>query len=159
MMRIAHPEIVIAETLPEGPVSAPFDRRLLSQAVQNIVKNATEAISAVPEVERGEGAISVVLDQSHPDYFIIAVTDNGKGFPTEGRQRLLEPYMTTREGGTGLGLPIVAKILEDHGGGMELVDNPDGRGGQVRMWIPKTKQIALDEAAGPTEIIASGVAL
>jgi len=159
MMRIAHPEIVIAETLPEGPVSAPFDRRLLSQAVQNIVKNATEAISAVPEVERGEGAISVVLDQSHPDYFIIAVTDNGKGFPTEGRQRLLEPYMTTREGGTGLGLPIVAKILEDHGGGMELVDNPDGRGGQVRMWIPKTKQIALDEAAGPAEIIASGVAL
>jgi two-component system nitrogen regulation sensor histidine kinase NtrY len=160
MMRIAHPEIVIAETLPEGPVAAPFDRRLLSQAVQNIVKNATEAICAVPEDERGEGRISVVLDQSHPDYFIIAVTDNGKGFPTEGRQRLLEPYMTTREGGTGLGLPIVAKILEDHGGGMELVDNPEGRGGQVRMWIPKTKQIALEEAsAGPADTDTSGVSL
>jgi two-component system nitrogen regulation sensor histidine kinase NtrY len=73
------------------------------------------------------------------------VTDNGKGFPAEGRQRLLEPYMTTREGGTGLGLPIVAKILEEHGGGMELVDNPAGRGGQVRMWIPKTKHVAVEE--------------
>ncbi len=48
------------------------------------------------------------------------VSDNGKGFPTENRQRLLEPYMTTRAEGTGLGLPIVAKILEDHGGGLEL---------------------------------------
>jgi two-component system nitrogen regulation sensor histidine kinase NtrY len=89
----------------------------------------------------------VRLDDTHPDYLILAVTDNGKGFPTEGRQRLLEPYMTTREGGTGLGLPIVAKILEDHGGGMELADNPAGRGGQVRMWIPKTKQVASEETA------------
>ena len=63
---------------------------------------------------------------------VIEVTDNGKGFPTEGRQRLLEPYMTTREGGTGLGLAIVGKILEEHGGGIELLDNPDGRGGRVR---------------------------
>jgi two-component system nitrogen regulation sensor histidine kinase NtrY len=64
------------------------------------------------------------------------VTDNGKGFPTEGRQRLLEPYMTTREGGTGLGLAIVSKIFEDHGGGIELDDNPNGRGGRVRLWFP-----------------------
>ncbi|HZW47430.1 MAG TPA: hypothetical protein VFF61_07890, partial [Microvirga sp.] len=48
-------------------------------------------------------------------------------------------------GGTGLGLPIVAKILEDHGGGMDLVDNPAGRGGQVRMWIPKMKHVAAEE--------------
>ncbi|WP_230532626.1 sensor histidine kinase NtrY-like [Microvirga roseola] len=147
MMRIAHSEIRFTDQLPQGAVVAPFDRRLLSQAFTNIVKNATEAIEAVPEAERGQGEISVILDNTHPDYLIIAVTDNGKGFPVEGRQRLLEPYMTTREGGTGLGLPIVAKILEDHGGGMELVDNPNGRGGQVRMWIPKTKQVALEEAS------------
>ncbi len=146
MMRIAHPEIQFTDQLPAGPVVAPFDRRLLSQAVTNIVKNATEAITAVPEQERGQGQISVILDDTHPDYLILAVTDNGKGFPAEGRHRLLEPYMTTREGGTGLGLPIVAKILEEHGGGMDLVDNPAGRGGQVRMWIPKTKQVASDEA-------------
>jgi two-component system nitrogen regulation sensor histidine kinase NtrY len=147
MMRIAHPEIQFTDQCPPGPVVAPFDRRLLSQAITNIVKNATEAIAAVPEEERGQGQIAVTLDDTHPNYLILAVTDNGKGFPTEGRQRLLEPYMTTREGGTGLGLPIVAKILEDHGGGMELVDNPAGRGGQVRMWIPKTKQVASEEAA------------
>jgi two-component system, NtrC family, nitrogen regulation sensor histidine kinase NtrY len=145
MMKIAHPEIEFADHLPQGPLVAPFDRRLVSQAVTNIVKNATEAIAAVPDPERGQGQISVLLDDTHPDYLILAVTDNGKGFPIEGRQRLLEPYMTTREGGTGLGLPIVAKILEDHGGGMELADNPAGRGGQVRMWIPKTKQISAEE--------------
>jgi two-component system nitrogen regulation sensor histidine kinase NtrY len=160
MMRIAHPEIQFRDEMPDGPVIAPFDRRLLSQAVTNIVKNATEAVAAVPEDERGLGQISVVLDDTHPEYLILAVTDNGKGFPAEGRQRLLEPYMTTREGGTGLGLPIVSKILEEHGGGMELVDNPVGRGGQVRMWIPKTKPAAAEEtsvAAGRTEAHRAGL--
>jgi len=138
MMRIGHPEIEISDSLPEGALVMPFDRRLISQAVTNIVKNATEAIAAVPESERGPGRIEVSLDDSHPDYLIVAVLDNGKGFPAEGRQRLLEPYTTTREGGTGLGLPIVAKILEEHGGGMELLDNPSGQGGQVLMWLPRT---------------------
>ncbi|EIM29758.1 sensor histidine kinase NtrY-like [Microvirga lotononidis] len=147
MMKIAHPEIEFVDQVPPGSLIAPFDRRLVSQAVTNIVKNATEAIAAVPEEERGQARISVLLDDTHPDYLILAVTDNGKGFPVEGRQRLLEPYMTTREGGTGLGLPIVAKILEDHGGGMELADNPTGRGGQVRMWIPKTKHVVSEEAS------------
>lgn len=151
MMRIAHPEIEFVDQFPDGPVVAPFDRRLISQAATNIVKNATEAIAAVPEDERGQPRIAVTLDDTHPDYLILAITDNGKGFPVEGRQRLLEPYMTTREGGTGLGLPIVAKILEDHGGGMDLVDNPAGRGGQVRMWIPKRKQVESDEASAASE--------
>jgi two-component system nitrogen regulation sensor histidine kinase NtrY len=137
MMKIGHPDIQFTDKLPDHPVVVPIDRRLLSQAVTNIVKNATEAIAAVPEDERGQGRISVILDDAHADYLVMEVIDNGKGFPVEGRQRLLEPYMTTREGGTGLGLPIVSKILEEHGGGMELADNPEGRGGRVRMWIPK----------------------
>jgi two-component system nitrogen regulation sensor histidine kinase NtrY len=144
MMRIAHPEITFKDELPPGPLVVPFDRRLVSQAVTNIVKNATEAITALPEAERPDPEITVAVDHKDPTYVTVAVIDNGKGFPVEGRQRLLEPYMTTREGGTGLGLPIVAKILEEHGGGMELLDNPKGRGGQVLMWIPKT---AVAEAA------------
>jgi two-component system nitrogen regulation sensor histidine kinase NtrY len=64
------------------------------------------------------------------------VIDNGKGFPKENRQRLLEPYMTTRADGTGLGLPIVVKILADHGGGLELRDAPSGRGAWVRLYFP-----------------------
>ena len=66
----------------------------------------------------------------------IDIIDNGKGFPTEGRQRLLEPYMTTREEGTGLGLPIVTKILEDHGGGLQLLDAPGGQGARVHLHFP-----------------------
>jgi two-component system nitrogen regulation sensor histidine kinase NtrY len=136
MMRIAHADLVFKDELPTTGIGAKFDRRLLSQAVTNIVKNATEAIAAVPEDERGEGEIAVAVRKEPDDTIVIEVTDNGKGFPAEGRQRLLEPYMTTREGGTGLGLAIVSKIFEEHGGGIELADNPSGRGGRVRMWFP-----------------------
>jgi two-component system, NtrC family, nitrogen regulation sensor histidine kinase NtrY len=135
MMRIGHPDIAISDELPAEPIRAEFDRRLISQSVTNIVKNATEAIAAVPENERGQGTIHVALRREGADAIVIEVTDNGKGFPAEGRQRLLEPYMTTREGGTGLGLAIVSKIMEEHGGGIELADNPAGRGGRVRMWF------------------------
>jgi two-component system nitrogen regulation sensor histidine kinase NtrY len=149
MMRIGHSDIQFTDRLPDHPVIVPIDRRLLSQAVTNIVKNATEAIEAVPETERGQGQITVLLDDDQADFLIVEVRDNGKGFPVEGRQRLLEPYMTTREGGTGLGLPIVSKIFEEHGGGMELADNPEGRGGRVRMWLPKT-HAATATASDPT---------
>jgi two-component system nitrogen regulation sensor histidine kinase NtrY len=147
MMRIAHPDIEFRDDLPEGPLVVAFDRRLVSQALTNIVKNATEAIVAVPEAERGAGQIQVTLEETPQGVIVIEVIDNGKGFPVEGRQRLLEPYMTTRDGGTGLGLPIVAKILEEHGGGMELLDNPTGRGGRVRMWIQKTGSAETREAS------------
>jgi len=151
-MRIAHPEIEFLDELPQRPILADFDRRLLSQSVINIVKNAAEAIAAVPEEERGQGTIGVAARQED-GRIVIEVTDNGKGFPEEGRQRLLEPYMTTRDGGTGLGLPIVAKILEEHGGGIELDDNPAGRGGLVRMWFAAKAPL---EAAEPAEFQAAG---
>jgi two-component system nitrogen regulation sensor histidine kinase NtrY len=95
----------------------------------------------VPEEERGQGEIEVSVRTEAGDTVVIEVTDNGKGFPAEGRQRLLEPYMTTREGGTGLGLAIVSKIFEEHGGGIDLADNPNGRGGRVRMWFPAKAQM------------------
>ena len=147
MMRIAHPDIDIAADLPEHPIPVPFDRRLLSQALTNIVKNATEAIAAVPDAERGTPRIEVGVEEVTDGSIVITVTDTGKGFPKEGRQRLLEPYMTTREGGTGLGLAIVSKILEEHGGGLELRDNPAGRGGQVRLWFP-TRAVPAEAAGG-----------
>jgi two-component system, NtrC family, nitrogen regulation sensor histidine kinase NtrY len=136
LMRIGNPEIDISDEVPKGPVPLPFDRRLVSQALTNLIKNATEAVMAVPEGERGRGHIEVAL-ADRGEQVAITITDNGKGFPAEGRQRLLEPYMTTRDGGTGLGLAIVSKIVEEHGGGLELLDNPKGRGGRVRLWFPK----------------------
>ena len=147
MMRTAHPEITFRATLPDVPVVANFDRRLLSQAVQNIVKNATEAIAAVPEEVRGEQLVEVSVARRGED-IVVDVSDTGKGFPAEGRQRLLEPYMTTREGGTGLGLAIVGKVLEEHGGGIELLDNPAGRGGLVRLHFPEQGNTTPAEASG-----------
>ena len=141
MMRVGNPEITIDLTVPDEPLVAKFDRRLLSQAVTNIVKNAAESIAGVPEQERGEGRIAVEV-RGERDRIVISTTDNGVGLPTENRSRLLEPYMTTREKGTGLGLAIVTKILEDHGGGIELGDAPavalGGRGARVTLWFPRS---------------------
>lgn len=131
MMRIGYPEIDIVDDIPEGPLPASFDRRLISQALTNIIKNATEAIAAVPEEERGKGRILVRLTASKSSY-AVDVVDNGIGLPKENRHRLLEPYVTTREKGTGLGLAIVGKILEEHGGGLGLYDAPAGSDGQQR---------------------------
>jgi two-component system, NtrC family, nitrogen regulation sensor histidine kinase NtrY len=143
MMRVAHPEIEFRDNLPATPVLAKFDRRLIGQAVQNILKNGTEGIAALagyPDIKNDtfKGAIFLVLTEGADDTLVIDIVDNGIGFPRENRQRLLEPYMTTREGGTGLGLAIVAKIFEEHGGGVELLDNPKAdHGARVRMTISR----------------------
>ncbi|MDR3461680.1 MAG: PAS domain-containing sensor histidine kinase [Beijerinckiaceae bacterium] len=133
LMRVAHPDITFEEQLPGEPVLMRFDRRLISQALTNIIKNATEGIAAreAPEAA-GHITVSLIVGGNVE----LNVIDNGKGFPVENRQRLLEPYMTTRAEGTGLGLPIVAKILEDHGGGLELLDAPGGHGARVRLFFP-----------------------
>ena len=136
MMRVAHPDIDIDFETGDEVMPARFDRRLISQALTNIVKNATEAIGAVPTGERGRGRIQVRTGRENDD-IVIDVIDNGTGLPKENRNRLLEPYVTTREKGTGLGLAIVGKILEEHGGKLELFDAPavanGGRGAWMRL--------------------------
>src|SRR6185437_8642398 len=99
LLRVAHPDIDFEGELPPEPIMARFDRRLISQALTNIVKNATEAIGAVPAAELGRGRI-VVSTQREGNDIIIDVIDNGLGLPKENRARLLEPYVTTREKGT-----------------------------------------------------------
>ncbi len=139
LMRIGRPEIAIEDELPQAPVMAEFDRRLISQALTNVLKNATEGIDARDSSEEG-GRIVVALHCDADGFARIAVSDNGKGFPGEDRHKLVEPYVTTRAEGTGLGLPIVMKIFEDHHGGVELLDGlprPDGgHGAQVLMTLP-----------------------
>ena len=144
MMRIAHPDITIADDFPAGRVEASFDRRLISQAVTNIIKNATEAMAGTDGLEPAAQRIDVAV-RTTGETVNIDIADTGKGFPAEGRQRLLEPYMTTRESGTGLGLAIVGKILEDHGGGIELLDNPAGQGGLVRLTFPRGAAAAIEQ--------------
>ncbi len=136
LMRVGHPEIDIETVIKDEPMRAQFDRRLISQALTNIIKNATEAIEAVPAETLDKGRIDVVAAREGAD-IVIDVIDNGIGLPKVSRSRLLEPYVTTREKGTGLGLAIVGRVLEDHGGGIELNDaaaiRPGARGAWMRL--------------------------
>jgi two-component system nitrogen regulation sensor histidine kinase NtrY len=134
LMRVGSADIDIDVEIAEDPMPARFDRRLMSQALTNIIKNATEAISAVPPAELGKGSIRVFAARDGDDV-VIDVVDNGIGLPTENRSRLLEPYVTTREKGTGLGLAIVGRIIEDHGGSIELRDAADKIAGQRGAWV------------------------
>src|ERR1700726_322017 len=134
LMRVGHPDIDIEAAINAEPLRAQFDRRLISQALTNIIKNATEAIEAVPAEELGKGRIEVVAALDGDD-IVIDVIDNGIGLPKVSRARLLEPYVTTREKGTGLGLAIVGRVLEDHGGRIELTDAADIRPGARGSWM------------------------
>src|ERR1700758_3131578 len=118
LMKVGHPDLDIVAEIKEEPMRAQFDRRLISQALTNIIKNATEAIEAVPADELSKGRIEVVTAREGND-IVIDVIDNGIGLPKVSRARLLEPYVTTREKGTGLGVAIVGRVLEDHGGRIE----------------------------------------
>jgi two-component system nitrogen regulation sensor histidine kinase NtrY len=134
LMRVGHPDIDIQAEIKEEPMRAQFDRRLISQALTNIIKNATEAIEAVPAELLGKGRIDVIATREGDD-IVIDVIDNGIGLPKVSRARLLEPYVTTREKGTGLGLAIVGRVLEDHGGRIELNDAADIRPGARGAWM------------------------
>jgi two-component system nitrogen regulation sensor histidine kinase NtrY len=134
LMRVGHPEIDIEAEIKQDPMRAQFDRRLISQALTNIIKNATEAIESVPAEELGKGRIDVIAGRDGDD-IVIDVIDNGVGLPKVSRARLLEPYVTTREKGTGLGLAIVGRVLEDHGGRIELHDAADIRPGSRGAWM------------------------
>ncbi|HEX5211373.1 MAG TPA: PAS domain-containing sensor histidine kinase [Pseudolabrys sp.] len=134
LMRVGHSEIDIDADVAEDPMPARFDRRLISQALTNLVKNAAEAIAAVSPDELGKGAIKVFAARDGGD-IVIDVVDNGIGLPKENRSRLLEPYVTTREKGTGLGLAIVGRIVEDHGGTIELRDAAAKIPGQRGAWV------------------------
>jgi two-component system nitrogen regulation sensor histidine kinase NtrY len=120
---VAHPTISFSlDSEEENPLMV-CDRRQLGQALTNIVKNAIEAI----EENRSQSAPGVIAMTIRVvgDRLRLVVADNGAGLPAE-RERLTEPYMTTRSRGTGLGLAIVRKIVEDHFGAIAFRDRPGG---------------------------------
>ena len=152
LMRVGHPDVHIEAEIKDEPMRAQFDRRLISQALTNIIKNATEAIEAVPAEELSKGRIDVIAARENDD-IVIDVIDNGIGLPKVSRARLLEPYVTTREKGTGLGLAIVGRVLEDHGGRIELNDaaeiRPGARGAWVRLRFATSGHAPKNEAKEP----------
>jgi two-component system nitrogen regulation sensor histidine kinase NtrY len=124
---VAHPEIRFSFTGPDETVRLACDRRQLGQAFTNILKNAVEAVQEKASRDGSEavsGTIDVVLDQ-RDGRVSVEIGDSGVGLPAE-RERLTEPYMTTRTRGTGLGLAIVKNIIEEHHASMNFSDRAEG---------------------------------
>ncbi|MHA6684621.1 sensor histidine kinase NtrY-like [Mesorhizobium sp. A556] len=138
LVEVSRADISFERVFGDEALKGTFDSRLLSQAFGNIIKNAAEAIDG-REDDDTRGVIRIKAGHEN-GAMRVDVMDNGKGLPRENRQRLLEPYMTTREKGTGLGLAIVKKIVEDHGGKLELHDAPEsfygGRGAMISVILP-----------------------
>jgi len=150
LREMGNTHVVFRKELGEVALSGLFDARMLGQAFGNLIKNAVEAIEALPpDASREERKILVRAEADDAGRrFVVDVIDNGKGLPTENRHRILEPYMTMREKGTGLGLAIVKKIIEDHGGQLELHDAPadfdHGHGAMIRVILPYEETVAAD---------------
>lgn len=125
LQRTGQPDVKIEADLPEEKVQSELDATMIGQALTNLIKNAGEAIESYKEEGAHEGhepTIRVAMTTTS-DRARISIADNGIGLP-EDRARLFEPYVTTRSEGTGLGLPIVKKIIEEHGGTLALEDAP-----------------------------------
>ena len=155
LQRVSASDLELQLDLPDSPLVLPVDRRLVSQAVTNLVKNAMEAIEARPQDGAEPPARIAVSVARSDEAAIVEVVDNGIGLPREDRGRLTEPYMTTREKGTGLGLAIVKRIMEEHGGDIELTDAPDtfdgGRGALVRLVFPMGGSSPAGDDSGPAD--------
>ena len=150
---VAHPGIIFVLDPPQGEIAMVCDRRQLGQALTNVVKNGVEAIEG--RKNRGEHSLAgdrvelkLHVEEHH---LIIDVIDTGVGLP-EDRERLTEPYMTTRVRGIGLGLAIVKKIVEEHMGEIAFLDRPGG-GTHVRIAFDthKLASLATDETSPPAE--------
>ncbi|SOB90930.1 sensor histidine kinase NtrY-like [Thalassospira xiamenensis] len=131
------------------------DARQVNQCLTNTLKNAAEAIDGregdESELPPGRIEISVTRSDEHQRIYV-TVSDNGKGLPVENRERLTEPYVTTRPKGTGLGLAIVKKIMEDHGGELILADGVES-GATVTLTFPVAgKHITAEETADSTSL-------
>ncbi|MSO73197.1 MAG: PAS domain-containing sensor histidine kinase [Rhodospirillaceae bacterium] len=156
LQRHAYPQITFEIETPAGQLLMRCDARQVGQALTNVLKNAVEAIDArfgAPAPgQAGQGRIAASIKQCETET-VISVVDNGVGLPQAERERLTEPYVTTRAKGTGLGLAIVKKIIEDHGGRVTLEDLPGSdlggsrEGAQVTLHFPST--LATMTSAGP----------
>jgi two-component system nitrogen regulation sensor histidine kinase NtrY len=145
---VAHPEIRFSFSGPEEPVILACDRRQLGQAFTNILKNAIEAIE--DKINQSgpdpQGEIAVKLEHGG-NRISVTVGDNGIGLPAD-RERLTEPYITTRVRGTGLGLAIVKNILEEHHASISFADRPGGGTVITIMFDPSL--LTTDSISDPT---------
>jgi two-component system, NtrC family, nitrogen regulation sensor histidine kinase NtrY len=140
---VANPSVAFRLDAPSPSPMLLCDRRQLAQALSNIVKNGVEAIK---QADQDTGEIVMTISQVEGSLVSIRVSDTGIGLPLE-RDRIVEPYMTTRPGGTGLGLAIVKKIVEEHMGTIHFTDR-DGGGAVVTIEInPHQLSAAIERRA------------
>jgi two-component system, NtrC family, nitrogen regulation sensor histidine kinase NtrY len=145
LQQSANSAIVYDVDLPAEPIWANCDASQVTRALTNLLQNAADAIEARLEMEQAaagaDGQNRLTPGRIHlwirrdSDQVVLAVDDNGRGLPRQGRERLTDPYVTTRVKGTGLGLAIVNKIMEDHGGRLQLLDGEKG-GASVQLTFP-----------------------
>ena len=136
LQRSARPEIVWTTDIPERGPMAQCDRRLLGQALTNLLQNAADAVAMRPRDENEPAGRIGVHVTTIDGMALISVEDDGVGLPHADRARLTEPYVTHKLKGTGLGLAIVKKIMEDHGGRLDLDDRPAGPGAIATLALP-----------------------
>jgi len=150
--RVASPDISVTMDAVEHPVTVTCDGRLIAQALANVLKNASEAVAARMALEpEHQGRMVARLQLDGPDA-VFEVEDDGVGLPVRDRDRLTEPYVTTREKGTGLGLAIVKRVVEDHGGRLQLGDSRALGGAKVSLRLP------AEAAAKPVRAVAEEAA-
>jgi two-component system nitrogen regulation sensor histidine kinase NtrY len=131
LQRVASPRIEWRVDIEDPDLRAVCDRRLIGQAITNLLQNAVDAVV----MRDGAHQIHLEIGKAGADA-VISVTDDGIGLPETDRAKLTEPYVTHKPKGTGLGLAIVRKIMEDHGGRLELDAAPDGPGACVKLILP-----------------------
>jgi two-component system nitrogen regulation sensor histidine kinase NtrY len=151
--RVASPDIAVEIEDPLADAHIRADGRMVGQALTNVLKNASEAVAARRAAEPGlHGRLKarLVVDEGQVAF---EVEDNGVGLPAKDRDRLTEPYVTTREKGTGLGLAIVKRIMEEHGGALVMQDAAQLPGAKVVLRFPPHRK--PEEAAPPSAAVAS----
>jgi two-component system nitrogen regulation sensor histidine kinase NtrY len=148
---VANPAVAFERELPETSPIAHCDRRQIVQVLTNLLQNAIDAIEARIAPPGGILAPGRVVVRVVPSEGAVAieVVDNGRGLPAGSRDRLTEPYVTTRAKGTGLGLAIVKRIVQDHGGVLTLED-ASGGGTCVRIVLLAKRHEAAGESKAAT---------
>lgn len=142
LQEVARPDIDFSFSSSGDKTGLACDRHQFGQAATNVLKNAIEAIDARAATEDADYRGKIEVEVLAEDEFIeVAIADNGIGLPAD-RERIVEPYVTTREKGTGLGLAIVNKIVEEHGGEM-LFSSQEGGGSRVAMRFARSPSEAL----------------
>lgn len=162
LQKAGQPGVRFVTEIPEGPVLLDLDAGMIAQALTNLIKNAGEAIETLREKGAPEGHVPEIRIEmaSEEGDSLIRIMDNGIGLPAD-RARLFEPYVTTREKGTGLGLPIVKKIIEEHGGQLALLDAPlfagnAHPGAMAEIRLPRLAKRRMGRNIGPQAAAQEG---